>query len=82
MSVTKDQVKAGLALLMAVAETVREAGSVPSGTVYAAVMGKVDFVGYCSMLNILKNAGLVAESGNVLTWTGPQPEASGKAVVS
>ena len=72
---TAAQVKAALAVTMAVAETIREAGEVPSGTVYAALIGRVSLEGYQSMLRNLKNAGLVEESpAHLLKWIGPKLE--------
>ena len=72
---TAAQVKAALAVTMAVAETIREAGEVPSGTVYAALIGRVSLEGYQSMLRNLKNAGLVEETpAHLLKWIGPKLE--------
>jgi hypothetical protein len=68
------QVKAALAMTLAVAETIREAGEVPSGTLYAVLCGKVDLQGYEAMIRNLKNAGLVTESAHMLKWIGPKLE--------
>lgn len=72
MKPTAEQLKAGLKMLMVVAETVREAGEVPSGTIYAALIGKVDMAGYESMIRTLKNAGLIEEKFHMLRWIGPE----------
>lgn len=66
------QINAALAVTMAVAETIREAGSTPAGPLYAALMGRVSLAGFESMIRNLKNAGLVREQNHMLTWTGPK----------
>lgn len=71
--VTAEQKKAGLAVVMAVAETVRESGRCPSGVVYAALMGRVTLQGYEKILNILKGAGLIEVTpSHELVWVGPK----------
>lgn len=69
---TKAELKAALAVTMAVAETIREAKEVPSGHLYAMLVGRVDLQGFQAMIRTLKNAGLVAEQNDMLTWVGPE----------
>lgn len=71
MEATKQQMKAALAITVAVAEAIRELGSIPSGHLYAQLMGRIDLAGYTRIIDTLKNAGLVAEERNLLTWKGP-----------
>jgi hypothetical protein len=71
---TKNEAKAALDTVRAVADAIRELGSVPSGTLYAVVMSYMDLATYERIISILKNCGLVAEEGRLLTWTGPKPE--------
>ena len=71
---TAAQLKAALAITLAVAEAIREAREIPSGTLYATLLGRVDLAGYEAMIRNLKNAGLVSEKNNLLTWTGPTLE--------
>ncbi|MCI0665882.1 MAG: hypothetical protein L0220_32910 [Acidobacteria bacterium] len=54
----------------AIAFTVRELKSVPSGHVYAGLMGEIDLTIYTYLVDSLVKAGLVRKSGNVLHWTG------------
>jgi hypothetical protein len=69
---TTQDLQTGLTLLHAVAETVREAGEVPSGTLYAALVGRVTLQGYEKMLGILNGAGLIAvDASHLVRWTGP-----------
>lgn len=70
---TKSEVAAALKITLAVAEAIREAKEIPSGTLYTILMGRVDFFGYQAMIQNLKNAGLVKETAShLLTWTGPE----------
>ena len=69
---TSDQVKAAFQMVAAVAEAIREAGEIPSGTLYAVLCSKVDMAGYESIIRTLKNADLVSESAHMLKWIGPR----------
>lgn len=72
MEATKQQIAAAFAVLTAVADTIRELGSVPSGDLYAQLMGRMDIHTYNKLIDRLKGAGLVSEDrSNLLTWTGP-----------
>lgn len=62
---------ASAALVIAIGETIRDLGSVPSGHLYARVMDKMSLTVYNSCIEILKTAGVVEESGHLLTWIGP-----------
>ena len=70
---TPQELKAGTAMIMAVAETVRECREVPSGTIYAGLMGRVSLEGYQKIVGILTNAGLIAvDRSRLVRWTGPE----------
>ena len=72
MTVTTQQLQTGLTMIYAIAETVREAGEVPSGTIYATLAGRVTLDGYKKMLTILQAAGLITVNANhMLRWVGP-----------
>jgi hypothetical protein len=75
--IQKAEIQAGLKIMFAVAETIREAGSIPSGTLYAALVGRVDINGYESIIRTLKNTGLVTEQSHMLTWVGPEIQKGG-----
>lgn len=66
-----DSLKAALLATAAIAEAIRTAGEIPSGTLYAMVIGKMDLAAYTGIIRTLKNTGLVTESGNLLRWAGP-----------
>ena len=71
MGTTKEQLGGAVAVLGAMAEAIREAGSIPSGHLYALVMGRMGLHDYDVGIGILKRAVLVEESAHVLTWVGP-----------
>lgn len=62
------EAKAGLAMIQAVAETIREFGTCPTGPMYAALMGRVSLEGFEKILGILERAGLIKRDGNMVTW--------------
>jgi hypothetical protein len=68
--VTRAQVAATQLMTLAIAEAIREARQIPSGTLYAAVCDKIDIGGYETVIRTLKNAGLVSEEAHMLRWTG------------
>ena len=72
---TVRQLNAALAITIATAEAVREARQIPSGTLYAMLMGKVDFEGYQGLLRTLSGAGLIqVMPSHMVVWTGPELE--------
>ncbi len=73
-SVTKEQVAGAIKAIAAVAEAIRELGSVPSGEFYARLLGHMSLETYTAIIARLKGAGLVEEKGHVLTWIGPKIE--------
>lgn len=71
MSITREQIESSLAVVRAVAETIRDAKEVPSGTIYAALSAKgCSMTSYESIIRMLVNGGLIRKSGHVLTWIG------------
>ena len=65
-----NDVKAALGILRAVADAIRELGEVPSGHLYAHLMGKLSLEQYEQVIGVLKQAGLITESNHLLTWVG------------
>ena len=58
--------------MIAVAETIREVGECPSGTIYAELVGRVSLEGYNKILGILTRAGLIIEQSHMIRWVGPK----------
>lgn len=50
---------------------IREAGEIPSGHLYAQVMGHFTYNGYMSALAILKYSRMITEVNHLLKWVGP-----------
>ncbi len=77
MAPTTQQKKAALAVAMAVCETIREAGLVPSGHLYAHLMTQnCTLEQFEALIRLLVNAGLVRREGqgtelDRLVWAGP-----------
>jgi hypothetical protein len=69
---TKEQLKAGQAIILAVAETIRESKEAPTGVLYATLMDKVSLEGFNKIIAILENTGLVKVHNHVARWTGPE----------
>lgn len=68
-----DDTQAALDIITAIAEAIRDIGSVPSGHLYATVMGHMSLQTYESIINMLVRSNLVRRDGNhLLTWIGPK----------
>jgi len=69
----RSQLTGALTVVMAVAETIRELKEVPSGHLYAALMGKMDLEEYQSILRVIEGAGLIkVERSHLIRWIGPE----------
>ena len=73
-AVVAKQVTAAIQQVAAVAEAIRELGSVPNGHLYASVMGHLSLEQYDRIIELLKRAELVAEQNHELRWVGPKVE--------
>jgi hypothetical protein len=68
---TKDQVKAAMAIVLAVGETIRDLGEVPSGHLYAQLMGRFTLGEYEKIIDTLVGAGVVEKTpSHLLRWVG------------
>lgn len=65
---------AALQTIRAVADAIQELDRVPSGHLYAQLMGHMDIHTYNSVIACLKGAGLIEEKNHELIWTGPAKE--------
>ena len=57
-------------IVRAVAEVIRELGEVPSGHLYARLMGVLSLDQYQQVVSVLVRAGLVRSQHDCLTWIG------------
>lgn len=71
MSATAEQIRAVLDVMIAMTDTIRVAGRVPSGELYAQVMGHMDIHTYNAIVARIKGTGLVIEKSHELIWVGP-----------
>jgi hypothetical protein len=76
MSASKTEVQSALRIMIAVAETIREAGEIPEGTLYAQLIGRMDLAGFEAMVRTLCRTGLVESRNHMLRWIGPVIERS------
>ena len=65
-----DKIKSQIEFIKLLADAIKESGTqgMPSGYLYAAVMGMASLEVYQSYVDIIKNAGLVVEKNNLLIW--------------
>ncbi len=68
---TANEVTAAIRVAAAVGDAIRELKSVPSGHLYARLMGHMSLDTYNGCIKILKQAELVKEENHLLTWVGP-----------
>jgi hypothetical protein len=69
---TAAQLKSALQVMFAVADAVREAGRLPAGPLYAALVGNnvATLDGFESMIRQLVGTGCVRREGDELVWVG------------
>ncbi len=66
--VTKEEIAAALAMCKAIADTIKELGSVPSGHLYARLMGTLTLSQYNNIIRVLKEGKFIKEENHLLTW--------------
>lgn len=72
MAHTQVQIDAMKELILAIGQCIRELREVPSGHLYARLMGKINIETYQAIIQILINARVIEVSkGHVIKWTGP-----------
>lgn len=64
--------RAFIEIVASLGVAIKSLGEVPSGHLYARVMGHLSLEQYNSFIAVLKQQGLVSEKGHLLTWTGPK----------
>lgn len=65
-----EQLTSALMVCKAIADAIQQLGEVPSGTLYAHVMGKMDMPTYERVIATVVSAGLVEKRGDLLVWKG------------
>jgi hypothetical protein len=65
--------KAAVDIILAIANWIRDIKEIPSGLLYANVMGSISLADYEKIIAILVNADLVAkDASHLLRWVGPE----------
>ncbi len=70
MQTVTNEAAGAVLVIKAVADAIRDLGSIPSGHLYAQLMGHMSLDQYQQIIGILTRTGLIVESGHVLTWKG------------
>jgi uncharacterized membrane protein len=71
--ITKENIAGATAILIAIAEAIRELKRVPSGHLYALLMPKMTHAQYEEAIGILQRAGVVRRTpGHELVWVGKE----------
>ena len=69
----RSQLTGALKVVMAVTETIRELKEVPSGHLYAALMGHMSLEEYESILRVIEGADLIkVDRSHLIRWIGPE----------
>jgi len=67
----EQKMKAAVEIMKAVASAVKELGSIPSGHLYARLMGKMSLDSYEKMTACMQRMGIIRIEGNhLITYTG------------
>lgn len=66
------QERATIDAVAALGAAIKQLGEVPSGHLYARVMGHLTLEQYTWLIDALKRAHLVEEKNHVLRWVGPK----------
>ncbi len=71
--ITREQIVSAVQATHAMAEAIRELGTVSDGTLYAGVMSRLSLKQYQAILLILVKAGLVTNTNHTIRWIGGTP---------
>jgi hypothetical protein len=61
-------------IALTLAEAIQSLGRVPSGELYAQVMGHLTLEQYNATISVLKHGKLIEEKNHELIWIGPEPK--------
>lgn len=71
MNATTSDIQDAIRTMAIVCEVIKEAGSIPSGILYARLMEKMDYPTYQAMIRQILRTGLVSQDKfHRLTWIG------------
>jgi hypothetical protein len=69
-TMTTEQAHKLIEFMGAIASLIKEVKEIPSGHLYAQLMGKMSLDQYQNMIETLQKAGLVSLKNDLLTYTG------------
>lgn len=70
----KQDIRRSMMLVVAIGNAIQEAGSIPSGHLYAMLCGKLDINTYNTAIAILIKSKVVKSENHLLIWIGPKKE--------
>jgi hypothetical protein len=65
-----EQIQSAITAVSEIGKVIREVKRIPSGHLYAQLMGVLSLEKYEMVINLLKKTGLVTEQNNELIWIG------------
>lgn len=72
-TVTREKVRAAFLTVATLGATIRDAGEIPAGTLYAASLSMFPGVAAFNVaVSLLVKAGLVTRASHLLRWIGPK----------
>lgn len=75
MPTPEQAAKAIVGMALAIGDAIKDLGEVPSGHLYARVMGHMSLETYETIIGLLKEAGVVEETpAHLLRWIGKKEE--------
>jgi hypothetical protein len=66
----EEKMKAAVQIMKAVAESIKEVGSIPSGHLYAQLMGKMSLGSYEKMIYAMQRMGIIRVEDHLITYIG------------
>jgi hypothetical protein len=69
-TVSKQKVEAALQIVKAIADAIRELKEVPSGHLYARLMGNLTLQQYEEVIQVLVRAKVITVKNHLITWIG------------
>jgi len=72
--VSKDEIARAIRTLAAIADAIRELGSVPSGHLYSRLQDRFTLGQYEAILRRLTEARLIKVENHLVTWIGPEKD--------
>lgn len=66
----EQKMQAAVQIMKAVAEAIKEAGSIPSGHLYSQLMGKMSLGSYEKMIAMMQRMGIIKVDDHFISYVG------------